>query len=103
MLGYYGLRTNGLAMMNLRKVYEIYPAEPRATMPIGIRVDNWLYGSVSGIDPLTGRFEGDTPAQTRAAVAAMKHVLVSGDMQTVTSRHNAMKVEVHRKECRVGD
>jgi enamine deaminase RidA (YjgF/YER057c/UK114 family) len=72
--------TNAMAT-NLRELYEIYPAEPRAAMPIGIRVDDWLYGSVSGVDPLTRRFSGDMLTQMPVAVAALKHVLASGGMQ----------------------
>ena len=79
-------------MTNLRELHEIYPPDPRVTMPVGIRVDNWLYGSVSGADPLTGRFEGDTPVQTQAAVAVMKHVLVSAGMQPV----NIKSIKVYR-------
>ena len=66
---------------HLDELFEIYPAEPRATMPIAIRVDNWVYGSVSGANPVTGRFEGDMLTQMPVAVAAMQHVLADGGMQ----------------------
>ncbi len=71
------------AMTKLQQLFEIYPADPRATMPVGLRVDNWLYGSVSAMDPVTGDFEGDMRAQMRVAAAAMRHVLERGGMQAV--------------------
>ena len=76
----------------LQELYEIYPAEPGATMPIGIRVDNWLYGSVSGIDPVSGQFEGDMPKQARRATEALRQVLDAGGMQSV----NVNRVKVYR-------
>jgi enamine deaminase RidA (YjgF/YER057c/UK114 family) len=85
-------------MTNLRELYEIYPLDARATMPIGIRVDNWLYGSVSGVDPLTGVATGDTPAQARAAIAQMKHILARGGMQPVNV--NNLRVLTSREDPR---
>ena len=89
MLGRYGevTRRYHARMTKLQQLYEIYPAEPGATMPIGLRVDNWLYGSASAMDPLTGRFEGDTRSQMRASIAAMKHVLSEGGMRAINLRH----------------
>ena len=80
-------------MTRLRELYEIYPAEPRATMPIGVRVDNWLYGSVSGIDLLSGRYSGDLLTQMPVAVEGMKHVLATGGMQPA----NIQSIRVYRQ------
>jgi len=85
-------------MTRLRELYEIFPAERRATMPIGIRIDNWLFGSVSGVDPLTGVAAGDTPVQARAAIAAMKHVLACGGMQVVNVK--SLRVVTSREDPR---
>jgi enamine deaminase RidA (YjgF/YER057c/UK114 family) len=78
--------------LRLRELYEIYPADPRATVPTGIRVDNWLFGSVSGVDPVTRLATGDMPAQVRAAAGAMRHVLARGGMQPI----NLKSVRVYR-------
>jgi enamine deaminase RidA (YjgF/YER057c/UK114 family) len=96
MLGRYGCRAHGMTKLN--ELYEIYPPERRATMPIAIRVDNWLFGSVSGVDPLTGVAAGDTPVQARAAIAAMKHVLVCGGMQAANVR--SLRVVTSREDPR---
>ena len=38
----------------LHRLYEIYPTDTRATVPLGLRVNDLVYGLLSGLDPATG-------------------------------------------------
>ncbi len=39
---------------DLHCLYEIYPAEPHATVPLGLRVNDLVYGRLSGLNAATG-------------------------------------------------
>ena len=67
-------------MTSLRQLYEIYPPQPRATAPAGIRVDDTVFGYATGADPVTGEAHGDLEAQLETALATLDHVIERGGM-----------------------
>ena len=78
-------------MTKLQQLYEVYPADPRATMPFGLRVDGAAWAVVDGADLLTGEVTtAETDVQTRTAIGKLTHVIASagfdfGDLQRVTA------------------
>lgn len=57
----------------LRNLSEVYPAEPRATVPYGVRVNDMVYATaLSGADPVSGKPAGDVKRQTATALAHMQ-------------------------------
>jgi 2-iminobutanoate/2-iminopropanoate deaminase len=55
--------------MKLTQLYELYPAPPRATMPLGVRVNDVLYvGNLTGADPVTGAISPDANVQLDRAL-----------------------------------
>jgi enamine deaminase RidA (YjgF/YER057c/UK114 family) len=54
--------------VKLSQLYEVYPAPPRATMPLGVRVSDVLYASVTGADPVTGAISADANVQLSQAL-----------------------------------
>ncbi len=78
-------------MTKLQQLYEVYPADPRATMPFGLRVDGGVWAVVDGADLLTGEVTtAETDVQMRTAIGKLTHVIASagfdfGDLQRVTA------------------
>jgi 2-iminobutanoate/2-iminopropanoate deaminase len=67
------------AMTTLQHLFEIYPADPRATMPAGLRVDGTVFAQVDGVDALSGQAPPtDVHGQLRAALLRLRHVIESG-------------------------
>src|SRR5881394_2212992 len=57
----------------LRNLSEVYPAEARATVPYGVRVNDMVYAAgLSAADPVTGQVTGDIKQQTAVALQHMK-------------------------------
>lgn len=68
-------------MTKLRTLYEVYPAPSRATLPLGIRVNDILYGTITSADPVTGDVEPDVASQVQTAAAVLADFLKRGGMQ----------------------
>jgi len=67
-------------MATLQQLYELYPNHPRATIPLGIRVDDTVFASVTGADPTTGLPEGDDEAQLASTIDTLEGLLARGGM-----------------------
>lgn len=67
------------AMTTLQHLFEIYPPNPRATMPAGLRVDGTMFARVDGVDA-TSRATPPHEAygHLRAALVNLRHVIESG-------------------------
>jgi 2-iminobutanoate/2-iminopropanoate deaminase len=60
----------------LHEIFEIYPKEPRATVPIGMRVNDMVYASgVAGVDSVSGQPAGDLKAQMEAALDQLARLM----------------------------
>jgi 2-iminobutanoate/2-iminopropanoate deaminase len=60
----------------LQRLTEIYPASARATMPLGVRVNDMVYtGSLAGIDLVTGEPAGDLKRQIGTALQHMRRLV----------------------------
>lgn len=61
----------------LERLYEVYPPTTRATMPLGVRVNDLVYTtSLAGTDPETGQpIAGGVREQTAAALERMKDLV----------------------------
>jgi enamine deaminase RidA (YjgF/YER057c/UK114 family) len=79
----------------LRRLYEVYAGHPRATMPIGIRVDDTVFLSITAADPATGRPEGDYETQLRVASAKLDRALAQTGMGLI----NVEKAVVWRPDA----
>jgi enamine deaminase RidA (YjgF/YER057c/UK114 family) len=64
----------------LNQLYELYPANSRATMPLGIRVDDTVFASVTGADPVTGLADGNVEAQLMTSINTLEGLLERGGM-----------------------
>ncbi len=64
----------------LQQLYELYPTNPRATMPLGVRVDDTVFASVTGADPTTGRADGEVDTQLTSAIDSLEGLLDRGGM-----------------------
>jgi len=65
--------------VDLSQLFEIYPPEPRATMPVGLRVNGHIYaGSLTGADPVSGAIESDPGLQLMHALALLRHAIERG-------------------------
>ncbi len=61
---------------SLERIFEIYPAQPQATAPLGLRVNDMVYaGSIGGVDPVSGAPAGDLRAQMQAALAQLARLM----------------------------
>jgi enamine deaminase RidA (YjgF/YER057c/UK114 family) len=59
--------------VELQELFEIYPPHPRATMPLGLRVNGHVYlGNLNGADPVTGAVEYDPAAQLVQALGLLR-------------------------------
>jgi 2-iminobutanoate/2-iminopropanoate deaminase len=60
----------------LRQLFEVYPAERGATVPLGIRVNDMVYASgISGVDPASGKPAGDLRVQMSAALEKIRRLM----------------------------
>jgi 2-iminobutanoate/2-iminopropanoate deaminase len=60
----------------LRVLQEIYPPEPKATVPHAVVVNNMVYASgLSGTDPVTGQPCGDLKRQVATALQHMRRLI----------------------------
>ena len=64
----------------MNQLYELYPTNPRATMPLGVRVDDTVFASVTGADPTTGRADGEVDTQLTSAIDSLEGLLERGGM-----------------------
>ncbi|NQV56032.1 MAG: hypothetical protein HQ503_09265 [Rhodospirillales bacterium] len=56
-------------MSQLSQLFEIYPGNPNATMPLGACANGVVYaGGLAGVDPVGGEVQGDLVSQTKAAL-----------------------------------
>lgn len=63
---------------HLDRLFEVYPANSRVTVPVGIRVNDMVYGSgLAGADPDRGKPADDVRDQMRAALDRLQ-ALVEG-------------------------
>ncbi len=60
----------------LQVLQEIYPPDPKATVPHAVRVNDMLYASgLSGTDPVTGAIQGDLKRQIATALQHMRRLM----------------------------
>lgn len=60
----------------LRQIFEVYPPQPRATVPSGIRLNDMVFaGGIAGVDPVTAEPAGDLSAQMTAALERLRELL----------------------------
>ena len=63
-------------MTNLQRFTEVYPPDPQATTPYGIRVNDMVYGGgIAGVDPVTGESAGNLLAQMTAALEHVRRLV----------------------------
>ena len=62
-------------MTDLRRVFDVYPSDRRATVPLGIRVNDTVYASVAGVDPVSGDPGGDVRGQMSVALDRLDALL----------------------------
>jgi 2-iminobutanoate/2-iminopropanoate deaminase len=68
-------------MASLKEIFEVYPSDPRVTLPLGLRVNDAIYGAgLSGADPMTGRAEGDAESQMTRALASLRDLVERGSL-----------------------
>lgn len=61
---------------NLRRIFEVYPPRPRATIPLGIRLNDMVFaGGIAGIDRVTGEPAGDLNAQMTTALSHLRDLV----------------------------
>ncbi len=78
----------------IRSLFEVYPEQTAATLPLGISVDGLLYGkSLDGSDPVTGEFPPAPEDQMRSALRKLAVLLQSaaGDaslIHQITALHS---------------
>jgi 2-iminobutanoate/2-iminopropanoate deaminase len=62
--------------VDLRQLFEIYPPQPRATMPLGLRVNGHIYaGNLTGANPVSGAIELDPTLQLMQALSLLRHAV----------------------------
>ena len=45
---------------DIKQFFEVYPAQPQATIPVGIRINDMVFANgLAGIDSVTGEPAGD--------------------------------------------
>jgi enamine deaminase RidA (YjgF/YER057c/UK114 family) len=60
----------------LKRLNEIYPADVKSTVPLGVRVNDMVYATnISAADPATGEVSGDIKEQTAKALQRMKELI----------------------------
>ncbi len=60
--------------MELTQFFEVYAPQPRATMPLGLRVNGHIYaGNLTGAEPLNGAIELDPTVQLMNALGLLRH------------------------------
>ena len=66
-------------MTYLSELFEVYPSEPRVTLPLGLRANDVIFAAgLSGADPLTGRAQGGIETQMRRALASLRQLVERG-------------------------
>jgi 2-iminobutanoate/2-iminopropanoate deaminase len=74
--------------VQLRRLLELYAPQPRATMPLGVRVNDVIYaGNVTGADVATGEIAQDLEAQFNAALSLLRQVIEAGGGSITDVRH----------------
>jgi enamine deaminase RidA (YjgF/YER057c/UK114 family) len=69
-------------MTRLRQLFEVYPAESRATMPSGLRVDGAVWVTVDGADLLTGEVTAaGVDVEMRTALDRLTHAVASAGLE----------------------
>jgi 2-iminobutanoate/2-iminopropanoate deaminase len=62
--------------VNLERFFEVYPGEAGATQPLGVRVDNLVFGGgLNGVDPVTRKPSGGLEGQTLAALGRLRSLV----------------------------
>jgi enamine deaminase RidA (YjgF/YER057c/UK114 family) len=60
----------------LERIFEVYPPQPQATVPLGLRLNDMVYaGGIAGVDPVTSEPAGDLRAQMSAALDHLRVLL----------------------------
>jgi len=66
-------------MADINHMFEVYPRDPKATVPYGFRVNDMIYaGSIPGTHPASGEAVGDAPAQMEEALKHVKTLVEKG-------------------------
>jgi enamine deaminase RidA (YjgF/YER057c/UK114 family) len=62
--------------VQLNQLFEIYPLQRRATMPLGLRVNGHIYaGNLTGADPVTEAIDHDPIVQLSHALGLVRHAV----------------------------
>jgi 2-iminobutanoate/2-iminopropanoate deaminase len=72
--------------MELTQLFEVYPPQLRATMPLGLRVNGHIYaGNLTGADPVSGALDPDPTLQLMRALGLLRHAVerAGGGLQHV--------------------
>ena len=72
--------------MDLTQLFEVYPPQLRATMPLGLRVNGHIYaGNLTGADPVSGALDPDPTLQLMRALGLLRHAVerAGGGLQNV--------------------
>lgn len=63
-------------MAELRQLNEVYPAQPQALVPLGLRVNDMVYATnLSAADAVTGAVQGDIREQTARTLERLKDLM----------------------------
>ena len=71
---------------DIKQFFEVYPAQPQATIPVGIRIDDMVFANgLAGIDPVTGEPVGDLVAQMSKILEHLQQLMerAGGSMDNV--------------------
>ena len=84
----------------IRTLFEVYPPQPKATIPYGIRVNDMVYGgAINGSEPVSGRLSTDVQEQMRVALTKVKDLVESsgGSLDNVARATGFCTTEEHRR------
>jgi 2-iminobutanoate/2-iminopropanoate deaminase len=71
---------------DIKQFFEVYPAQPQATIPVGIRINDMVFANgLAGIDPVTGEPAGDLVAQMSKILEHLQRLMerAGGSMDNV--------------------
>lgn len=71
---------------DIKKFFEVYPAQPQATIPVGIRINDMVFANgLAGIDSVTGEPAGDLVAQMSRILEHLQRLMeqAGGSMDNV--------------------
>jgi enamine deaminase RidA (YjgF/YER057c/UK114 family) len=65
-----------VARVELKQLFEVFAPQPRATLPLGLRVNGHVYaGNLTGADPVSGAIEPEPMLQLMNALQLLRHAV----------------------------